>query len=379
LRGVDQRRRLAVFVSPHGFGHAARTAAILAALAARVPDFEPVLFTTVPRWFFEESLPQPWQLFDVACDVGLVQRDPLHEDPAATARQLAALIAELPLTDLADQIRELDCAAVVADIAPLGLAVAAAAGLPSILIESFTWDWIYRDYLAAEPALGPLAEQLAALFATATHRLQLTPCCAPFPGARTIPPVARACRRDSEAVRQSLAVPPGQPLVVVSMGGIPSRIGRHADGTLAPGWRVAAEVDATIAVLGASDHPLGERWGNLRLLPHRLDAIPGGLYHVDLVGAAEVLVGKLGYSTVAEAWHAGARYLYLRRPAFRESPVLERFVQEALPSAAIAPGDLASGAWLEQLSAMLANPRAQTRPALGAAVAAANVAEICGW
>lgn len=49
-------RCIAYFVSPHGFGHAARSCAIMSALQAREPGIGLEIFTTVPRWFFAESL-----------------------------------------------------------------------------------------------------------------------------------------------------------------------------------------------------------------------------------------------------------------------------------------------------------------------------------
>ena len=115
-----------------------------------------------------------------------------------------------------------------------------------------------------------------------------------------------------------------------------------------------------------------ERWeGNLRLLPHH-----SPVYHPDLVGAADVVVGKLGYSTVAESVSAGRRMLYVPRPGFRESAVLERYVGERLPTAAVALCELENGRWVERLPELLERPGAQVGARTGAAVAADLVA---GW
>ena len=48
--------RLAYFVSPHGFGHAARACAVMQAMRAVWPRVVFEVFTLVPEWFFAESL-----------------------------------------------------------------------------------------------------------------------------------------------------------------------------------------------------------------------------------------------------------------------------------------------------------------------------------
>ena len=39
-----------------------------------------------------------------------------------------------------------DVRLVIADAPPLGCAAAAAAGIPSVVVSNFTWDWIYQAY-----------------------------------------------------------------------------------------------------------------------------------------------------------------------------------------------------------------------------------------
>ena len=62
-------------------------------------------------------------------------------------------------------------------------------------------------------------------------------------------------------------------------------------------------------------------------------AAQAGQLHPDLVAASDLVIAKLGYSTVAEVYHAGRSFAYLRRPTFPESPILEAFVEEHIPSA----------------------------------------------
>lgn len=354
--------RVAAFVSPHGFGHAARSAAVLEALGALLPDLELDLRTTVPEWFFRESLTIPFRYRPFAGDVGMVQKSPVEEDLAATVDALERwwlACEELDLGDVVGALVAERCDLVVCDIAPLGLLAAREAGLRSVLLESFTWDWIYAPLVEAEPRLAPWLERFRSWFALADLRIQLEPVSAPGPRAVTVPPVARAPRAGQLDVRRRLVIEPGRAMVLVSLGGVEHRLERLAS--------LDAHPEAVFVLPGAADR---ERWeGNLRLLPHR-----SPVHHPDLVAAADVVVGKLGYSTVAEAHAAGARMLYVSRPGFRESAVLEAFVRRHLPAEEISWAELASGAWVERLSALLATPRPAPRPSRGAAIAARAIA-----
>ena len=54
-------------------------------------------------------------------------------------------------------LRELGAGLIVGDIPPLAFAVGAAAGIPSIAIGNFTWDWVYSEYprVRLAPSLLP--------------------------------------------------------------------------------------------------------------------------------------------------------------------------------------------------------------------------------
>jgi hypothetical protein len=88
-------------------------------------------------------------------DVGLVQQSALVEDLAATVARLDefVLFDQFLICTWADWLQRLHCELLICDIAPLGLVVAEAAGLDSILIENFTWNWIYDGYGLEVPGL----------------------------------------------------------------------------------------------------------------------------------------------------------------------------------------------------------------------------------
>jgi hypothetical protein len=352
--------RIAYVISPHGFGHASRSAAVLEALRELRPEIVPHLFTTVPPWFLEDSLGGEYELHPVVTDVGLVQLSPIEEDPPATLEALNALRPFSRTAEpLARAFEEHGCELVVCDISPLGLAAAKLAGRPSVLVESFTWDWIYEPYFEAAPGLEEVAREMTALFATATLHLQTEPACQPARGAISVAPVYREPRSTPAEVRKELGLD-RRPLVLISMGGISSSfsfLDRLRD---LPGLQFVA--------FGGTEL---ERRDNLLLLPHR-----SPVYFPDLVATAEAVVGKLGYSTVAEAWGAGTRYAYVPRPRFPEGPFLAEFVGRHLPGLELDAADFESGDWLGLLPELLDRPRPGRRSQNGARQAAEQLSSL---
>jgi hypothetical protein len=358
--------RVAYVVSPHGFGHAARACAVMAEMRRLNPTVHFDIFTDVPVWFFSESLPDCFSYHGFATDVGLAQLSPLVEDLEATVGLLDRNRCDDPATvgQLASTIQMLGCSVVVADISPLGLAAAASAGIPSVLVENFTWDWIYLNYPDGPPDLRRHGRDMIDIFASADLRIQTDPVCEPLKGGVTVPPVARTPRTGREAVRASLGIPVDEAMIVVSMGGVRWDYREfsefvHADGP----W---------IVVPGGSEEGF-RREGRLLLLPFHAE-----IYHPDLVGASDVVVSKLGYSTVAETYRSGAALLFVGRPGFPESPVLARWVEEYMVAAEIEESALRNGAWLAGANVLLEEPRVKPDEPNGAERAAEIVLERFG-
>jgi len=354
--------RIAWFVSPHGFGHAARSCAVMERLHELAPDVEFDIFTTVPRWFFDSSLTVPFTYHEHRSDIGLVQRSALEEDLEATAALLdqTDLLSPATIYELAVRIAEIGCRAVVADIAPQGLAAARRAGLPAVLLENFTWDWIYRSFDSVPAGLTRWAGIFQSEFDRCDLRIQAEPWCLRVDDAVRVAPISRRPRLDRRTVRRALGIEGDQPMILVSMGGIPWRF----EGL----ERVADTGGITIVVPGAGE--VEERRGSLIQLPHH-----SRFHHPDLLHAADGVVAKLGYSTLAEVHSAGCPLGWISRPAFPESPVLERWVSGHLAGFEITAGEITEGTWIRRLPELLALRRRPDRGTDGAAEAARLILE----
>jgi hypothetical protein len=325
--------RVGCCITPHGFGHAARACAVMEALSEQIPVCFDIV-TTVPEWFFSGSLTAPYILHPIICDVGLVQRNSLEEDPGQT---IDALDRFYPLDrNLVDRVASIfrDSSLVICDIAPLGIAAARLAGVDSVLVENFTWDWIYRSYVRQWPGFAPHISYLQHLYREADCHLQAAPVCRPGPCDLSTGPIARQRKQGRTAVREQLQAAETDTLVLVTMGGVP--------GTDLPLGRLAA-MEQCFILPGRAGEKMIVR-GNLRLLPP-----DSGIYHPDLVAACDAVIGKVGYSTLAEVYQAGIPFGYIQRPGFRESAPLAAFINREMVSMEIALEQFQSGRWLESI------------------------------
>jgi hypothetical protein len=262
---------------------------------------------------------------------------------------------------VARRLERLGCRLVVADIAPVGIEVAERLGKPSVLVENFTWDWIYAAYSGASQRLLHHAGQMAAVFARANLRLQAEPVCNPIPTATLVSPVGRMARSTEADVRHLLGVPRGDSVILLSMGGIRWDYGRLSE--------LERQDRAWIVVPGGSR--VFRRRGRLILLPFH-----AGVFHPDLVFATDLVVGKLGYSTVAEIYLAGAAFGYIARPGFPESPVLKTWVEQNLTALEIDEATFRRGDWLPRVEPLLALPRRPCERANGAETAARLILDL---
>lgn len=354
--------RCAAFVSGHGYGHAARSAAVMAALH-REHGAELDVFSSAPRWFFEESLRGLFRHHEIECDVGFAQASALRVDVPATVAALDALLPydERLVDDLAGRLERTGCEVVLCDIAPMGVAVAERLGVPSVLVESFTWPWLYEPYVDDAPALLRFGAILDEWRSRATLVVQTEPLCARDPGLPLVGPIARAPRRSRNEVRAALGVDEEATVVAITMGGY---------GEDMPFLDRLRDFDDTTFVVTGQHATRTD--GNLRLVSNRT-----AVFMPDLLRAADGVVAKLGYGIIAEVWGEGLPLAFVSRPGFPEMPPLEAFARRELACIEIAPETFATGDWIDRLPELLRLPR-RSHGGGGAVVVAGMIASVTG-
>jgi hypothetical protein len=331
----DTAIRIACFISPHGFGHAARAASIMLSLNRRLDNVHFDIFTEVPQWFFsEEGLQHSYHC--VGTDVGFIQNSPLEHDIGQTLAALDRFVAgfESQVNSIAEILTRQQCRLALCDISPLGIAAAHKAGIPSVLIENFTWDWMYEQYVRQHSTFELYIDFFRKIFQNSDHLIQTEPACDERNADLLTYPVSRTPRTSRAATRQALSVPDEHTLVTITMGGIPGEL------TLLDQLAMRKEYSFVLPGTG----PSITRNENCIILPQY-----SAFYHPDLIHASDIVIGKLGYSTLAEVYYTGAPFVYVMRDDFRESGCLARFVAERMPGLPLHPDAFSAGHWLDTL------------------------------
>jgi hypothetical protein len=336
--------RIAYFISPHGFGHAARAASVMETMAEMDSSIRFDIFTTVPSWFFEDNLCGFYRYHYLVTDLGLVQRTAFEADIDQTLRHLNRMLPYYgsQVTEISQCLKHLNCKMVICDIAPLGLLSARKAGIPSVLVESFTWDWIYERYADGNPQISAHIKYLGRLYKMADIHIQTEPLCNPQPVDFLTGPASRKIRSSKNSVREKLRLPANQKLVLITTGGVPQ------------------EYKFMQKLYGLQDiHfvipcgcPAAEIRKNLFLLPHHSD-----YFHPDLVNASDAVIGKAGYSTIAEVYHAGVPFGFIPCNYNPETEKLVEFIQTEMTGDAIHESEFQTGSWVNRLESLMNMPR----------------------
>lgn len=359
------------YISGHGFGHASREIEVLNAFRRAAPDVNAVVRTSAARWLFDHTVRMPFTFIEGGVDTGVAQIDSLRLDEAATIHQAAEFYRGMAARaeDEAALLREREARLVISDAPPLGCAAAARAGIPSIVLSNFTWDWIYEGYaeeLGREPDLVPTIQQ-AYRSAAAAWRLPMHGGFETFETIVDLPLVARHAAYERTVVRTRLGLPRDLPLVLSSFGGYGVR---EFD---------PARIDAidTYGIVVTTRSPLAVARTRGVFVVQEQQMYGVGLRYEDLVGAVDVVATKPGYGIISECVANETAILYTSRGHFVEYDVLVAEMPRYLRCQFIEIDDLLEGRWRAALDTLLSSPPPPERPRTdGAEVAARMMMEM---
>jgi L-arabinokinase len=319
---------LVFYISGHGFGHASRAVELIDALTARRPDLRVIFRTNAHPWPLERVRRPGIEVQPFETDTGVAQVSSLTIDEMQTATRAADFYRtfEDRVASEARYLKECEARIVVADIPPLAFAAANAAGIPSVAVANFTWDWIYAYYPEFESRAPGVIGAISRAYHLGALALRL-----PIHGGfesmavvEDIPLVARRSTRDPADTRRVLRIDSGALLVLASFGGF---------GLSIPDDRLSSS-------------------GMTVLAPP--DRLPDGLKHEDIVAAADVVVSKPGYGIVSECAAHRTPLLYTSRGRFAEYDVMVTEMPKMVRCRYITQEDLMAGNWTESVTALMA-------------------------
>ncbi|MEM7394088.1 MAG: glycosyl transferase, partial [Verrucomicrobiota bacterium] len=152
---MNDSRPIVYYVTAHGYGHGVRSHDIISAAAERFPEWRWIIVSDLPEDFVRSRYRGiDYELRAGAFDVGMVQKDSIRVDVAATLERLNALHERRE--ELLDRerkfLKERNAGLVVVDVPALPLRAAREVGVPALAVSNFTWDWIYEPFLDEDSA-----------------------------------------------------------------------------------------------------------------------------------------------------------------------------------------------------------------------------------
>ncbi|PPE00283.1 hypothetical protein GOBAR_DD02697 [Gossypium barbadense] len=322
----------AYYVTGHGFGHATRVVEVVRNLIAAGHDVHVV--TGAPDFVYTSEIQSP-RLFlrKLVLDCGAVQADALTVDRLASLQKYSETAVRPRDSILATEVEwlySIKADLVVSDVVPVACRAAAEAGIRSVCVTNFSWDFIYAEYvMAAGYHHRSIVWQIAEDYSHCEFLIRLPGYC-PMPAFRDVidvPLVVRRLHKSRKEVRKELRIGEDVKLVILNFGGQPAGWKLKED-YLPSGW--------LCLVCGASD---------TQELPPNFLKLPKDAYTPDLIAASDCMLGKIGYGTVSEALAYKLPFVFVRRDYFNEEPFLRNMLEFYQSGVEMIRRDLLTGHW----------------------------------
>lgn len=342
---------LVVSISGHGFGHVAQTAPVLNLLHKHMPELRLTVRSSVPLAHLQSRIHAPFDQLPSEGDIGMVMSSALDvctEESVALYRAFHA-DWEARVENEARLLRDLEADMVFSNVGYLPLAGAQRAGISNAAMCSLNWFDIFRHYGGDEA----IAEQMFSSYANADAFLRATPGMAmeALPNLVPIAPIAALGENRRDELDRRLRLSRAEKLVLVSMGGIASRLPIER-------W---PRIDGVRWLVQDSWHVKHSDAIVLESLTMSFG---------DLLASCDALLCKPGYGSFVEAAGSGIPVLYVNRPDWPESPALIEWLQRHGVCGEVSRGQLEEGRIANELHELWSAPPVTPPAANGTAQAA---------
>ncbi len=274
-----------------------------------MPQLRLTLRSAVPLAHLHSRIHAPFTHLPSEGDIGMLMSSALdvRTEDSRTAYQAFHADWQARVADEARLLRDLGADMVFSNVGYLPLAGAQRAGIPNAALCSLNWFDIYHHYTGDDA----IAAQIHACYAKADAFLRTTPGMAmeSLPNLLPVAPIAAVGADRRDELDRLLRLSQEEKLVLVSMGGIASRLPMerwpHIDGVR---WLVQGS------------------WQVVRPDAVALESLP--LSFSELLSSCDALLSKPGYGSFVESACSGTPVLYVNRPDWPESPALVEWLQQ---------------------------------------------------
>jgi hypothetical protein len=333
---------LAVSISGHGFGHVAQTAPILNLLFKLMPRLRITIRSVVPLAHLRSRIKAPFDHLQSHGDIGMIMSSALDICVAdsRSAYQDFHTDWNTRVAEEAKLLRDLKADAVFSNVGYLALAGAQKAGIRNAALCSLNWADIYRHCRGNDS----ISNQIHSCYANADVFFRATPgmTMSDLPNLVPVSPIAAVGENKRKQLNQDLQLSAKVKLVLVSMGGIASRLPIER-------WPCLENVFWLVQESWGVNHPKAIVLETLKM------------NFSDLLASCDALVCKPGYGSFVEAACCGTPVLYVDRPDWPETPALVAWLQQNVACREISLGQSENGEFFEELETVRHSPL-PTRP-----------------
>ncbi len=273
-----------------------------------MPQLRLTLRSAVPLAHLRSRIHAPFTHLPSEGDIGMLMSSALdvRTEDSRAAYQAFHADWEARVADEARLLRDLGADMVFSNVGYLPLAGAQRAGIPNTALCSLNWFDIYRHYTGDDA----VAAQIHTCYAKADAFLRTTPGMAmeSLPNLLPVAPIAAVGADRRDELDRLLRLSKEEKLVLVSMGGIASRLPMER-------W---PRIDGVRWLVQGS-------WQVERPDTVALESLP--LSFSELLSSCDALLSKPGYGSFVESACSGTPVLYVDRPDWPESPALVEWLQ----------------------------------------------------
>lgn len=358
-------KKIAYYITAHGYGHGTRSCDVLNAIRQADPNIPIIVKTDLPVDFMASRLPDTIEVRPGAFDLGLIQKDSIHVDLEASLETIEFLYQreEKLIQQEVAFLNDEAVGVVVSDVPAIPLDAAQRAGIPNIACSNFGWNWIYSEFVDHDPRWQFFVDK----FQTIYHKTDLllrqpfSESMHAFPNIVDLPLLAKPGSNQRALIAEATGADLEKKWVLLSFT------------TLNLDSRALEKLKELNDFELFTVEPLEWPGTGIHALSRNLVSFADTMASVDLV------VTKPGFGIVSECIANDKPIIYTDRKNFLEYPVLVKSIDQYCRHAFIPNAELYAGDLERSLhEAMQASAPKEKMPRGGAEIAAEEILKRIG-
>ncbi|MFP4051014.1 MAG: glycosyltransferase [Thermoplasmata archaeon] len=332
-------KRIAYYISDHGYGHAARSIAVIKRMIHDNSDIEVIVNCSYPLQFVIDTLvnEERVKFRRVRNDFGYYTDGNFEIDIDKTETRLKLCLGNIDsyIRSESKFSKKKDIDLIISDISAKPFEVAEKVEIPSIGISNFTWWEVYRDMIGDTKEV----EKIKNMYQKADLglKLPLDTDSSPFTEEKEVGLVAREPTRSYSEMREVLNHSEDKSLVYFSHG-------KSVNENNGFNIEIPDSLKSEMNLMSFSDNPI------IKNPDYVIQEDENDVQ--DYIAASDLVISKFGYSTVAEAIRTKKPMILTKRDIIEDKAGLKKLKEWNIVRE-ITRADFMEGNWLDDVGEVL--------------------------